>query len=163
MTNRWMIVVLAACSAPARKEPPSPPPQGAYVEYEVTGEVPPPPSSSSSGATPVTRDQPANVKLKLGHYHNAKLGIGVTVDLTEETESVADIDPAKLRFDGETKVWHLTGRYGGAGSIEYVRDRGGVMLEITRDRHVSVRIPDDEAERWSEVIEVTRDGDADPL
>ena len=160
MTNRWtLLMVLAACPGPARHEPPPPPP-AVHVEYELSGEVHGPPGSQDPS---VTRDQPPHIKLKLGHYRNARHGIGVTIDLTEMTESVADIDPAKLRFDGDEKVWRLEGRHGGGDRIDYVRDADRVMLQISRDGRVTVFVPDPDTDRTSDAIEVYRDADADPL
>jgi hypothetical protein len=131
---------------------------GAYVEYQVSGEF----ADPATPPSPVTKDQPPHVKLKLGHYRNRRLNIGVTIDLTEATDSVADIDPAKLRFDGDDKIWRLQGQHGGNGRIDYVRERGRVMLQISRDGGVTVYVPDPETDRSTEV-DVYRDADADPL
>ena len=49
---RWLLIFAIACGPP-------PPPQAVTVDYEMHGEI---------GATSrVERDQPPNVKLKLGH------------------------------------------------------------------------------------------------
>lgn len=131
---------------------------GAYVEYQVTGEYVDPATPAPSAH----KDQPPHMKLKLGHYRNPRLNIGVTIDLTEATDNVADIDPAKLRFDGDDKIWRLEGRPGAYGRTEYVRERGRVMLLITREGRVTVYVPDPETDRSTEV-DVYRDADADPL
>jgi hypothetical protein len=171
MTNRSLLLSsalgFAACSQPhPRQQPPPmqppPPPVSAYVEYEVHGT-----GTGSDGdelGVHVEKDQPPNVKLKLGHYRNARRGIGVTIDLySARTEDVADIDPAKLRFDGEDKVWLLEGMYGGSGRIDYVRDHERILLQVHRDGRMSVYVPDPETDRSSEAIDVFRDADTDPL
>jgi len=169
MTNRWMLIaLLAACPAPPRKETPPPPPPPAYIE--VTAEVEGPPIEGGPGAgpsvapAPITKDQPPHIKLKLGHFRNNRLNIGVTVDLVSDaTENVADIDPAKLRFDGDDKVWRLEGRHGGSGRIDYVRENDRVMLQVTREGRVTVFVPDPDTDRSSDAIDMYRDADADPL
>ena len=156
MTNRCWLVLLVACSAPPAPAPPPP----VYVEYELHAEATE--AADPPGAAHPSREQPPHIKLKLGHYRNARLGIGVTIDLTETTDNVADIDPAKLRFDHDDKIWRLTGQYGAYGRIDYVRERGRVMLQITKDGRVTVFVPDPETDRSTEV-DVYRDADADPL
>ena len=167
MTNRyWLCSLLSIAACPARTAPPPAPPP-VYVEYEMHAEVADSPASTTDAPAttpvrPVSKDQPPHIKLKLGHYRNARLNIGVTIDLTEATENVADLDPAKLRFDGDDKIWRLEGRHGGNGRIDYVRERGRVMLQMTRDGRVTVYVPDPETDRSTEV-DVYRDADADPL
>jgi hypothetical protein len=124
----------------------------------VPGVAPMAPAS----ATAAVRNQPPHIKLKLGHYRNDQLGIGVTIDLTEMTENVADIDPAKLRFDGETKVWKLQGQHGPHGRIDYL-DGKRVVLQVWDNGRRAVYIPDPDTGRSSDEIYVRRDGDADPL
>jgi len=164
MTNRWLIlIVLAGCppkppDAPPRRADPPPPAATAYVEYEMHGEI------GGGSDTPVpTLDQPPHVKMKLGHFRNNQFNIGVTVDLTQATDSVADIDPAKLRFDGDAKVWLLEGRHGGSGRIDYVRERDRVMLEVESNGRMRVYITDPETDRGSGPIDLYRDADAEPL
>jgi len=124
------------------------------------------PATPATPVTPVsagaTRNQPAHVKLKLGHYKNEQLGIGVTIDLTEMTENVADIDPAKIRFDGETKVLKLEGQHGPLGRIDYL-DGKRVVLQVWDNGRRAVYVRDPDSGKSSEEIYVRRDGDADPL
>lgn len=164
MTNRLLFLVIAACTPrPVPAPPPPPPPMGAHVAFEISGE---PHGDLAVPVAPgrVEKQQPAHLKLKLGHFRNNRLGIGVTIDLASAaTEDVADIDPAKLRFDGETKIWLLEGRHGGNGRIDYVRDGERVMLQVSRDGRYTVYVPDPETDRASQAIDVYRDGDADPL
>ena len=123
-----------------------------------------PPSAPASPPTPSStahRDQPAHIKLRLGHYHNTQRGIGVTIDLTEQTENVADIDPAKVRFDGEPKVWRLEGRNGSRGRLDYFAGKH-LVLEVWDDGRRAVFVPDPD-DNFSGEILVERDGDADPL
>ena len=167
MTNRWMLIaLLAGCPAPPPKKTP-PPPTPAYVEVttevEGGGFVEGAPGEGVA-PVPMSKDQPPHIKLKLGHFRNNRLNIGVTVDLVSDaTENVADIDPAKLRFDGDDKVWRLEGRHGGSGRIDYVRDHDRVMLQITREGRVTVYVPDPETDLSSDAIDMYRDADADPL
>ena len=171
MTNRWgvcLLFLVLGCPAPPRKEtqpPPPPPPAGAHVEFEVHGDLPPGGGGGGGGVDEQpSKDQPPHVKLKLGHFKNGRLNIGATIDLISDmTENVADIDPAKLRFDGEDKVWRLEGQYGSNGRIDYVRDGGRVMLQITREGRVTVYVPDPDTDRASDAIDLYRDADADPL
>jgi hypothetical protein len=113
-------------------------------------------------AQPATRNQPAHVKLRLGHYRNDQLGIGVTIDLTEITENVADIDPAKLRFDGDARVWRLQGQHGPFGRIDYL-DGKRVLLHVWDNGRRAVYVPDPDTGKLSDEIAVHRDSDADPL
>jgi hypothetical protein len=155
------VVLLLACS---HSEPPPPPRPAAYVVHREYAEV------ASVAPAPVlvpgipTKDQPPHVKLKLGHFRNDQFNIGVTIDLlTDATDSVADVDPAKLQFDGDEKIWKLEGRRGGNGRIDYVRADERVMLQITREGHATVYVPDPESGRSSDAIDLYRDADADPL
>src|SRR5687767_14051398 len=152
------VIIIVAVAACARTQPP--PPQAMRVETEVI-------EYGTPGVAPVgysaQRAQPAAMKLRLGHYRNAKLGIGVTIDLTERTENVADIDPAKLRFDGEDIVYRLEGQHGPRDRIDYVRDRKLVMLHVWSDGRRAVYVPDPDGGPSSEMIELVRDADADPL
>jgi hypothetical protein len=163
MTNRWLLCFLLGCTPHPGAQPqptrPQPPPPGvAVVEYEMHGTV------GDDGVARIEKDQPPHIKLKLGHYRNERRGIGVTIDLvTDATENVADLDPAKLRFDGDDKVWRLQGQHGGTGRVDYVRDDGRIMLQMTRDGRATVYVPDPDTDRSSDAIDVSRDGDADPL
>jgi len=187
------LLVLVGCSGSARERPaqPAPPPQGQYVEFGMTVEEhdgppgahdddvtdparptpviapspSPPPPPATADQSRVVKNQPPHIKLKLGHFRNARYNIGVTIDLTEQTENVADIDPAKLRFDGDPRIWRLEGRHGAYGRIDYVPEgKGrGVMLQVQADGHMSIYIPDPSTGRSSDEIHLSRDGDADPL
>jgi hypothetical protein len=111
----------------------------------------------------VVKNQPPYIKLKLGHFRNARYNIGVTIDLTEQPENVADIDPAKLRFDGDPKVWRLEGRTGAYGRIDYAPPGGGLMLHVHADGGMSIFLRDPGTGRSTDEIFLQRDGDADPL
>jgi hypothetical protein len=116
---------------------------------------------SPAGSAP-HKDQPAATKLKLGHFRNDERGIGLVVDLTEKNASIALIDPAKVRFDGETKVWRCEGKHGPGGRIDYMRDAKHVLLHVYDDGHIAVFVPDDSRANNDE-IDLYRDADADPL
>ena len=160
-----MLFVLG-CPAPPRKEtppPPPPPPPPTQVEFEVHGELPAGAGTDDEPAQP-SKDQPPHIKLKLGHYKNARRNIGATIDLvTDATENVADIDPARLRFDGDETIYRLEGQYGSNGRIDYVHTNGRIMLQMTRDGRVTVYVPDPTSDRSSDAIDLVRDADADPL
>src|ERR1041385_371945 len=115
-------LALFACSAapqqaaPASPEtPPSPPPAPIVVTVPAGIGMPAP-----------YRNQPPGLKLKLGHYSNPDVGIGVTIDLSTRIDNVAKLAPAKLRFDGDARIWVLAGQHA-PGRIDYVRDGGGVV------------------------------------
>ena len=116
-------------------------------------------------STPVVhKDQPPATKLKLGHFRNDDHGIGLVVDLTEKNASVAEIDPAKVRFDGESKVWRLVGKHGPSGRVDYMRDAKHVLLHVYDTGRMEVFVPDpDDDRRSSDEISLYRDADADPL
>jgi hypothetical protein len=126
--------------------------------------VAPVPSGSASPApAPAKKDQPPYIKLKLGHYSNKQLGIGVVIDLSEVIDNVAVPPPGKLRFDGETKTWRLKGHRGDRDRVDYSNDDGHLMLQSYADGRRSVYVLDPTNDKWSEEIVVQRDGDADPL
>jgi hypothetical protein len=187
-TKLVILLTAVGCAGQARQTEPTPPPPAQYVELGVTVEESDGPPGAQAGATdpsqptragastpaaaptpagaptgPVVKNQPPHIKLKLGHFRNARYNIGVTIDLTEQTENVADIDPAKLRFDGDTKIWRLEGQHGAYGRIDYVRERGHVMLHVHKNGRMSIYIPDPDTGRSSDEIDLHRDGDADPL
>lgn len=181
-TKLVILLILAGCAGPARQAQPAPPPHAQYVEFGMTVEEPAPapgppggpadpsrptpavaPAPAPAPADPMVKQQPPHIKLKLGHFQNARYNIGVTIDLTEQTENVADIDPAKLRFDGDTRIWRLQGQHGAYGRIDYVRDGGRVMLHVHANGRMSIYIPDPDTGRSSDEIHLYRDGDADPL
>jgi hypothetical protein len=158
--NFGAAIVIAACSAPARQAnaQPTPPETAPTTPPATSASVD---SAPSDAAIPL-KTQPAATKLKLGHYRNKELGIGVIIDLTEVIDNVAEIPPAKIRFDGETKVWRLQGKQSRRDRIDYV-DGKHVMLEVWDDRRHAVYVPDAQTNKWSDEIEVERDADADPL
>lgn len=178
-TKLVILLAVVGCGGPAQQAEPAPPPPQ-YIEVGVAVDEPAGPPGAQAGAAdpsqpaatpapapaatgPVVKNQPPHIKLKLGHFRNARYNIGVTIDLTEQTENVADIDPAKLRFDGDTKIWRLEGQHGAYGRIDYVRERGHVMLHVHKNGRMSIYIPDPDTGRSSDEIELHRDGDADPL
>jgi hypothetical protein len=125
--------------------------------------TPVPSGSATSPAPPAKKDQPPYIKLKLGHYSNKQLGIGVVIDLSEVIDNVAVPPPGKLRFDGETKTWRLKGRRADHDRVDYSNDDGHLMLQSYADGRRSVYVLDPTNDKWSEEIVVARDGDADPL
>src|SRR5262249_42111699 len=151
------LVVLGAIAACTEAAPPPP-----MLPAAIAIPAPPPPAPLVVLAPAPELEQPAAVKLRLGHYRNARRGIGVTIDLTEKNESIALPDPAKLRFDGEATIWRLEGQPGGNDRIDYVRDGGRVMLHIWKNGDIAVYVPDPDG-KPSEAIHLVRDGDADPL
>src|SRR5688500_11589432 len=145
MTNRCsLLLLLAACPGPPPRQQSTPPATQTVVEYEMHGEL--------GGGIP-TLDQPPHVKRKLGHFRNDRFNIGLTVDLiSAATDSVADLDPALVRFDGDGKLWRLEGRHGSSGRVDYVRERDRVMLEVESNGHMRVYIVDPETDRAGEPI-----------
>jgi hypothetical protein len=85
------------------------------------------------------------------------------IDLSEKIDNVAAIVPAKVKFDGEAKVWHLKGQHGGGDRIDYLRDDKRVMLHVWKDGRRSVFVVDPDTDKSSDEIDLSRDGDADPL
>ncbi|MEO7731804.1 MAG: hypothetical protein ABIY55_12580 [Kofleriaceae bacterium] len=171
-TKLVALVLVMGCSKASAPQPVTPgdaTAQGEHAPKVVAAEHAEPAESAAPGVAPApavaakaTRNQPPHIKLKLGHYSNAQLGIGVTIDLTEMTENVADIDPAKVRFDGETKVRRLQGENGPRGRIDYL-DGKHVVLQVWDDGRRAVFVRDPDTDKSSEEIYVRRDGDADPL
>lgn len=163
------LMVVIGCSGPAQQAAPQPGSQPAtQTSHEsapaatVAGTQPAVAQTAPAPSALPVKNQPPHIKLRLGHYRNEQLGIGVTIDLTEMTENVADIDPAKLRFDGDTKVWKLQGQNGPRGRIDYL-DGKRVILHVWDDGRRSVYVPDPDTGRSSDEITLHRDGDADPL
>jgi hypothetical protein len=157
-----LILVVAACSS-SRPPPSTPPPQATIVEWEVHGQDGPggapgsAPGSQPSGpaaAAPApavdrTRPQPPEIKLKLGHFTNAKHNIGLVIDRTNKE--------ARLRFDNTTDVLRLDPMRS-RDRIDYVRTINQVVLQVWDNGRMVVFVPG-----TSESIDVVRDGDADPL
>lgn len=101
--------------------------------------------------TPARRNQSPEVKLKLGHYSNSQIGIGLVIDRTGDKV-------AKVRFDGTDQTidlkpqyfWHRT---------EYHRAANEKLLEVRNDGDIRLHMPGiGERGAW-----LFRDGDADPL
>lgn len=165
-TKLVALVLVMGCSKASAPQPVTPgdaTAQGEHAPKVVQGEpAAPGVAPAPAAAAKTTRNQPPHIKLKLGHYSNAQLGIGVTIDLTEMTENVADIDPAKVRFDGETKVRRLQGENGPRGRIDYL-DGKHVVLQVWDDGRRAVYVRDPDTDKSSDEIDVRRDGDADPL
>ena len=142
---------MTACSSPSRPPPSAPEPQATIVEWEVHGQEGPP------GATPAahapgpdrTRPQPPEIKLKLGHYTNARHNIGLVIDRTNKE--------ARVRFDHVAEVMRLD-PVRSSRRIDYVRTMNNVVLQVWDSGRVVVFVPG-----TSESIDVVRDGDADPL
>jgi hypothetical protein len=159
-----IILLVAACSSP-RPPPSTPPPQTTVVEWEVHGQegAEGDPSGDPSGvATPAapapaapapgvdrTRPQPPEIKLKLGHFTNARHNIGLVIDRTNKE--------ARVRFDHVPQVMRLDPMQS-SGRIDYVRTINQVVLQVYNSGRVVVFVPG-----TSESIDVVRDGDADPL
>jgi hypothetical protein len=120
-------------------------------------------SATSPAPAPPKKDQPPYIKLKLGHYSNKQLGIGVVIDLSEVIDNVAVPPPGKIRFDGEPKTWRLKGHRGERDRVDYSNDEGHLMLQSYADGRRSVYVLDPTNDKWSDEIVVQRDGDADPL
>jgi hypothetical protein len=138
----------------------------ALVVHSLSAQARPaatPMDKGSAAPGPVKKDQPASLKLKLGHFANTQLGIGCVIDLSEKIDNVAAIVPAKVKFDGETKVWHLKGQHGSGDRIDYMRDDKHVMLHVWKDGRRSVFVVDPDTDKASDEIDLVRDGDADPL
>jgi hypothetical protein len=143
------IAILVNCSAPG--EPAPAPPRQAADRPAADRPVAVAPVAVVCCAEPVpARDQPPDVKLKLGHYRNARRGIGLVFDRTTAQ--------AKLRFDGAAEIVKLDRQHGAGGRIDYIRRVGQVVLQQWDDGRVVVFVAGAE-----DGIDVRRDGDADPL
>jgi hypothetical protein len=149
------LVAALACSSTAQR--------GDAQPIAHPGTAVPSGSATSPAPAPTTKDQPPYIKLKLGHYSNKQLGIGVVIDLSEVIDNVAVPPPGKIRFDGEPKVWRLKGRRGERERVDYSNDQGHLMLQSYTDGRRSVFVLDPTNDKWSDEIAVQRDGDADPL
>jgi hypothetical protein len=148
MRHALILLALASCAAPT----PRPPPVAVApiaVDFEIRGESPAAPAPTTE--LPTTRNQPPDVKLKLGHYSSPRFGIGLVIDRTGEKG-------AKIRFDGTDQTislfvqyfWHRT---------EYHRAQNEKVLEVSNTGHIRLHmsgVPEGG-------ISLFRDGDADPL
>lgn len=154
-----------ACTKAAPAADPTQPTTTTAAAPAVAAPTAAPDPVMAAPAKPMTKkDQPPHVKLKLGHYSNSKRGIGLVIDLySARTENVADIDPARVKFDGDSKVYQLNGQHGGRGRIDFLNGKS-VMLHAYEDGNMSVYVPDPEGGAANnDEIHVSRDGDADPL
>ena len=97
-----------------------------------------------------TKDQPPEVKLKLGHYSNDKRGVGVVVDLTHHE--------ARVKYDGTQKVQKLDPINHSRTSTSYGPTINQVTLVVNDDGRLEVWFPGSD-----NLLPVKRDGDADPL
>ena len=145
--------ILAALAAQRGNAEPLPHP-ATIAEGSATG--------SAAPATP-PKNQPPYIKLKLGHYSNKQLGIGVVIDLSEVIDNVAVPPPGKIRYDGDAKVYRLKGRRSDRERVDYSNDEGHLMLQTWSDGRRSVYVLDPTNGKWSDEIAVQRDSDADPL
>jgi hypothetical protein len=166
-TKLLALVLMMGCSKASTPPPVTPGDASAQehapkVAQSETPAVAPATPAAEAAPAGAKRNQAPHIKLKLGHYSNTQLGIGVTIDLTEATENVADIDPAKVRFDGEPKVMRLQGEHGGNGRIDF-RDGKHIVLMVFEDGRRAVFVRDPDTGKVSDEIFVRRDGDADPL
>jgi hypothetical protein len=152
MKHTLILLALAGC-APISRPPPPIAVAPMAVDFEIRGE----PAQTPAGPTtdhpqpPTTRNQPPDVKLKLGHYINPRFGIGLVIDRTGEKT-------AKIRFDGTDQTislfvqyfWHRT---------EYHRVQNEKVLEVSNTGRIHLHmsgVPEGG-------ILLFRDGDADPL
>src|ERR1041385_2731369 len=103
-------VVILACAQPKPQTVIVGPPPPVEVAFEAHGttEGPPgtveAPSGGGGGTAPVsprpgTKNQPPDIKLKLGHFTDRRHNIGLVIDRTGHE--------AKLRFDGSGEVMKL--------------------------------------------------------
>jgi hypothetical protein len=154
-----LALTLAACPAPPPPASPSPPPpHGTVVDFEVHG---PAPGAADPNGPPVagggevvrpdrTLPQSPDIKLKLGHFTNARHNIGLVIDRTGKE--------ARVRFDHLPQLLRLDPMPRSNGRIDYVRTINQVVLQVFDSGRVVVLVPN-----TTESIDVVRDGDADPL
>jgi hypothetical protein len=140
-------VVVACTTTPPASMSSSPAPAGPAPTSPAPRDVDPRPPQCCDRVPP-HRDQPPDIKLKLGHFANARRGIGLVFD-----RSTAQ---AKLRFDGATEIVKIDPEPAGMDRTDFIRSLGHVALQLWGDGRVVVFVGGDE-------IEVVRDGDADPL
>jgi Domain of unknown function (DUF4908) len=145
-------MVLATVAACAAAPPPAPAPVHRDAAADPVEHAAPAAPAAAPGAGEVIghRDQPPEIKLKLGHYSNPRRGIGLVFDRTTAQP--------KLRFDGTTKILAIDPQPAGIDRIDFVRSLGHVVLQKWGDGRIVVFVGDGEGG-----VEVRRDGDADPL
>ena len=142
------IAILVSCSA--AHEPVTAPPRREADRNAAADRAAAAPVTVVCCAVPPAKDQSPEVKLKLGHYGNARRGIGLVFDRTTAQ--------AKVRFDGAAEIVRLDRQHGAGGRIDYIRRVGQVVLQQWDDGRVVVFVAGAD-----DGIEVRRDGDADPL
>lgn len=154
-------VVILACAQPKPQTVIVGPPPPVEVAFEAHGTTEGPPGSveaPTSGGTvetapvsphPTTKNQPPDIKLKLGHFTDRRHNIGLVIDRTGHE--------AKLRFDGSGEVMKLDPMRS-SGRIDYVKTISQTVLEVWDSGRVTVYVPG-----ANDSIDVVRDADADPL
>lgn len=147
-----LFVVLVGCRRPP---PPPPPPGEAVLAFEVAA-----PPVVVADDNEVVRNQPPDIKLRLGHYRNRARGVGVTIDRTAVVPPGV-IAPARLRYDGTDRVIELDGQPGTTGRIDYL-ERTRLVMQVYDTGRIELWVYG-AAGAASGPIEVERDGDADRL
>ena len=154
-------VVILACASPRPQTIIVGPPPPVSVEFEAhatTEGGPPPgvePAAPPNGTevapppAPTTKNQPPDIKLKLGHFVDRRHNIGLVIDRTGHE--------AKLRFDTGGDVMRLDPMRS-SGRIDYIKSINHTVLQVWDNGRVSVIVPG-----TSDSIDVVRDADADPL
>lgn len=148
--------------------PPPPPPVEVAVALEArlpeeTAPAPAPaPASDPATSAGLVLDQPAHIKLRLGHYTDLERGIGLVIDRTDPGRGL-DSALVKVRFDHETRLWLAQPQPGPYGRIDYLGDSGRVLLHAWENGRIVLYLPDPETGRRLAELELVRDGDAHPL
>jgi hypothetical protein len=107
-------------------------------------------------------DQPAHIKVRLGHYSDPKRGIGLVIDRTDDNYELRD-SIARVRFDSETRIWYGYPQAGARGRIDYLGEHGSVLLHVWEEGRVVLYVPEPATGRGMVELELVRDGDAYPL
>jgi len=97
------------------------------------------------------KDQPPDVKLRLGHYASGDGAMAFVLDRRDDRQ-------AKLRYDNTTEPVTLRPQAGPAGRIDFLLPDGSVLLHVFSDGRVVIFHRD-----RPDGIAVSRDGDADAL
>lgn len=159
---RVAMILMLGCAEPAVRTivvaPPPSPPIEVGVELQAH-ELGPEPATIKPG--PLVLDQPAHIKMRLGHYAAPERGIGLVIDRTDGEDLGQTV--AKVRFDSESRIWQASPTPGPRGRLDYMRDHGYVLLRIWDTGRVVLYVPDPETGRGMGELELVRDGDAYPL
>lgn len=163
----YVLLLVAACSEPALPAVVVTPPP---VEVAVELEAQVPESANGSSSAPIgdhptsglVLDQPAHIKLRLGHYRDRERGIGLVIDRTDPERGL-DSALAKVRFDHEKEIWLAQPQPGPYGRIDYFRDGTHVLLHVWETGRIVLYLPDPGSGRGLAALELARDGDAYPL